>query len=180
MKKILPAVGFACLLALAALAAPPAAAQTEILKTNWELSKLQGKKRLPFVPVTELRVDPSDKLTGRLRTLVTLRNNSARNAEGLVLRYSLRLKLLKKDDPQEKAFWSVPYYVEEVRVTSVKAKAERVARIINFEVAGQLRKLRGSGFSATALKMEIMLCPRQGDDPATTMKETEIVILKRP
>ena len=95
-----------------------------------------------------------------------------------MLRYSLRLRLLKKDDPQEKAFWSVPYYVEEVRVTGVKAKAERVARIINFELQGQLRKLRGSGYSATALKMEIMLSPRHGDEPAALMKETQIEILK--
>ena len=72
----------------------------------------------------------------------------------------------------------MPFYVEEVRVAAVKAGTERQARVINFEFADQLRKLRSSGFAPTALKMEIMLCPRQGDDPAAIMREAVIEILK--
>jgi hypothetical protein len=178
MKKIFSAGGLAFLLALAAFSARPAAAQTEITKIDWELSRLQGKTRVPFAPVTELRADTEQKFTDKLLAVVTLRNDSAKDVEGLVLRYSLRLRLQKAGDPVEKAFWAVPFYFEEVRVSVVKAKAERQARVINFQFQDQLRKLRSSGFVPTALKMEIMLCPRQGDDPAAIIREAVIEILK--
>lgn len=167
-----------CVLALAACPAGPAAAQTEVLKIDWELSKLQAKDRLPYAPVAELRADPALKFTDRLRAAVTLRNSSPRKVEGLVLRYSLRLRLQKAGEPQEKAFWGVPFYTEEVRVAAVKAHSERAARALNFGISEQLRKYRNSGFIPTALKMEVMLYPRQGDDPAGIMKESILEILK--
>ena len=114
----------------------------------------------------------------RLRAVVTLRNASAKKAEGLVIRYSLRLRLLKAGEPQEKAFWGVPFYVEEVRVAAVNAMSERSARMLNFGLADQLGKLRNSGFVPTALKMEAMLCPRLGDDPAAIVRESVLEILK--
>jgi len=178
MKKIFSAGGLALILALSAFSARPAAAQTEITKIDWEVSKLQGKNRIPFAPVAELRADPELKFTDKLRAVVTLRNNSAKDAEGLVLRYSLKLRLQKAGDPQEKAFWAVPFYVEEIRVAAVKAKTERQTRVINFEFPDQLRKLRNSGFLPTALKLEIMVCPRQGDEPLQIIREAVIEILK--
>ena len=178
MKKIFSAGGLAFLLVLSAFSARPAAAQTEITRIDWQLSKLDGKNRIPFAPVTELRADPALKFTDKLLAVVTLRNNSAKDVEGLVLRYSLRMRLLKAGDPAEKSFWSVPFYVEEVRVAAVKASTERQARIINFEFPDQLRKLRSSGFVPTALKLEVMVCPRLGDDPAAIIREAVIEILK--
>lgn len=169
---------FVCVLALAAGLACPAAAQTEILKIDWELAKLEGKNRLPFAAVESLQADPGIKFTSRLRAVVTLRNTSAKKAEGLVIRYSLRLRLLKAGDSQEKAFWGVPFYVEEVRVAAVKAMSERSARVLNFGISEQLRKLRNSGFVPTGLKMEVMLCPRLGDAPAGIMKESVLEVIK--
>lgn len=178
MRKFFSIRILACVLTLAGCLARPAAAQTEILKIDWELSKLQAKKRLPFAPVEALRADPGVKFTDRLRAVVTLRNKSDKKAEGLVVRYSLRLRLLKEGEPQEKAFWGVPYYFEEVRVAAVDAMSERSARALNFGISEQLSKLRNSGFVPTALKMEVMLCPRLGDDPAGIMKEAVLEILK--
>ena len=167
-----------CFLVLAGGLNSPARAQTEIVKINWELAKLEGKNRLPFAPVGALQADPAIKFTGRLRALVTLKNVSPKKAEGLVIRYALRLRLLKAGDPQEKSFWGVPFYVEEVRVAAVNAMSERSARVLNFGISEQLRKLRNSGFTPTALKMEVMLCPRIGDAPAGIVKESVLEIQK--
>jgi hypothetical protein len=158
--------------------AAPAAAQVELTGINWEISKLQGKNRSPYAPVSSLRAAPEVKFTDYLRAIVTLRNPSAKAAEGLVLRYALSLRLLKAGDAPEKAFWSVPFYVEEVRVSKINPSSSRQARVIRFELQNQLNKLNSSGFSPTALKLEVMLAPRQGDSPSAIMREAIIEIIK--
>lgn len=172
LKKL--SVLLAVMLALSA----PAFSQMGITGINWEISRLQGKNRGPFVPVSQLRAAPEARFTGHLRALVALKNPSARAAEGLVLRYALSLRLLKVGEPPEKAFWGVPYFVEEVRVSKVGSGSEYKAKVIRFELQSQLNKLRGSGFTPVALKLEVMLAPRQGDVPAEIMREAVIEIVK--
>jgi len=173
----------ACLSALLAGAAllggvSAASAQTEVSNIGWELSSLAGKTRAPFAPVTELRASPDINFTDNLRAIITLHNPAAKPVEGLVLRYALTLRLLKNGDAPEKAFWGVPFYVEELRVTKIGPKAERQTKVIHFDLPGQLRQLRSSGFVPTAMKLEIMVCPRQGDEPAAIMRSAVIEILK--
>jgi hypothetical protein len=165
----------ACALLLPAV---PAAAQVEITGINWELAKLQGKNRTPYAPVSRLLAAPDAKFTDYLRAIVTLRNPSQKAAEGLVLRYALSLRLLRDGEAADKAFWGVPFYTEEVRVSRVGPASERQARVIRFELQNQLNKLRSSGFSPTALKLEVMLGPRQGDTPSAILREAVIEITK--
>lgn len=163
---------------LAVLAAPLSAAEVSITGISWELARLNGKKRTPYSSVSRLRAAPGVKFTGYLRALVGLRNSSQQAADGLVLRYALRLQLLRDGAPESEAFWCVPFFVEEVRVNMVSPMSERKARVIRFELNNQLAKLRGTGFSPKALKMEVMLGPRQGDDPASVIREAVIEIVK--
>jgi hypothetical protein len=167
----------ACALVCAGTAAS-FASQAELAGIGWELSRLEGKTRSPFAPVTELKASPELKFSDNLRALVTLQNSAAVPAEGLVLRYSLSLRLLRAGDPAEKAFWAVPFSVEEVRVSKVNAASSRQVKLLHLELAEQLRKLRSSGFTPLALKLQVMLCPRQGDEPAAIMRESVIDILK--
>jgi len=158
--------------------AVPASSQVSLVNVSWEISKLAGKNRLPYVPVEDLRAAPEFKFTDNLRAIVTLHNFSSKAAEGLVLRYALRLLLLKTGDAPEEAFWGVPFYVEEVRVSKINPSSERNAKVIRFEIQSQFNKLKGSGFSPSALKMEIMLSPHQGDEPSAIIRESIIKILK--
>lgn len=174
-NNISPAVLAGAVL-LAAVMAWPAAAQTGIAKVGWESSKLEGKKRAPFAAMTELLAAPGGKFTDKVRAVVTLKNPSVKNEEGLVLRYALRLQLVKKGEPREKAFWEVPYYVDELRVAAVKASSEKQARVLNFKIAEQLRRLAGTGFVPVALKMEIMLSPRSGGGLDGLMAESVLEI----
>jgi hypothetical protein len=171
MKSLLMA---AALFALAA----PCAAQTAVTGIGWEVAKLEGKKRAPYAPLAELRADPYSKFSDRLRAVISLRNSGAKKAEGLVLRYALRLRLHKTGDPAEKAFWGAPYYSEELRVAAVGAGAERAARANNFWLGEQLARLRNTGFTATALKIEVMLYPRSGDEPAGLTREAVLEMRK--
>jgi len=167
-----------CAFILCAASALPAFSQVVISDISWEISKLNGKNRSPYARVTELRAAPELKFSDYLRAIVTLRNPSAKAVEGLVLRYALSLRLLKKGDVPEKAFWGVPFYVEEVRISKVNPSSERQAKVIRFELQAQLHKLKNSGFAPSALKMDIMLSPRQGDEPAAIIREAVIEILK--
>ena len=173
-KALVPATA---LLALGLALCRPAAAQTGIVKVDWEISRLQGKDRAPYVPVAELKASPENKFSDNLRAIVTLKNSSVRPVEGLVLRYSVRMLLLKKGDSPEKAFWGVPFHVEEVRVSKIGPSTERSAKILRFELQEQLKKLRGTGFLPTAIKLEVMLCPRQGDEPGGLVRESALNIL---
>ncbi len=177
MKTYKALLSSAAVLVLGLVLCRPAAAQTEIVKVDWEISRLQGKNRSPFVPVSELKASPDTKFSDNLRALVTLKNPSAKPVEGLVLNYSVRLQLLKKGDAPEKAFWGVPFHVEEVRVSSINPGAERTARILRFELREQLKKLRGTGFLPVAIKLEVMLCPRQGDQASGLVRESALNIL---
>lgn len=167
----------ACALFLSAAAITPAFSQIEIVKVGWEISKLAGKDRSPFSPVSELRTAPDFKFPDHLRAIITLRNPTAKPVEGLVLRYALSLRLLKKGDAPEKAFWGVPFLVEEVRVSKVNPSSEKQAKVIRFELQTQLYRLRNSGFEPSALRLDVMLSPRQGDEPAAIIRESIISIL---
>lgn len=174
--SIVPLV-LACALLFSAVG--PAAAEVELTGIKWEISKLQGKNRSPYAPVSVLRASTEVKFTDYLRAIVTLRNPSARAAEGLVLRYALSLRLLRAGDAPANAFWGVPFYVEEVRVSKINPSSSRQARVIRFELQNQLNKLKSSGFSPTALKLEVMLAPRQGDSPSAIMREA-VIEIERP
>ena len=159
-------------------AAPAAASQVSVTGINWELAALQGKKRAPYAPVSALRAAAGAKFTDALRAVVTLRNATPQPVEGLVLRYALSLRLQRNGEGADKAFWAVPFFVEEVRVSRIAPSAERQARVIRFELQGQLNKLRGSGFEPTALKLQIMLSPHSGDAPADIIRESVLEITK--
>lgn len=165
-------------LALLLAGAAPVLAQVEITGIGWQLSTLNGKDRSPYVAVSKLHASPQSKFTDNLRAIVTLRNTSKEAAEGLVLRYSLSLRIIKDGAAPDKAFWCVPFFVEEVRVSKVNAVSQRTAKVIRFDIQNQLNKLKNSGFSPTALKLEVMLTPRQGDEPAAIMREALIDIVK--
>ena len=167
-----------CALFICGFSAAPAFSQVAMTNISWEVSKLAGKNRLPFVPVAELRAAPEVRFSDNLRALVTLRNPSVKPVEGLVLRYALRFRLVKEGDAPEKAFWGVPFYFEEVRVSKVNPSSEKQARIIRFDLTAQLNRLKGSGFLPSALKLEVMLSPRPGDEPASIIRESTLEILK--
>ncbi len=174
MRNTLTIAALCCVILACSPGSAPA--QIEITGVSWELSRLEGKNRGPYVPVSRLRASPDTRFSDHLRALVTLRNSAPRAAEGLVLRYALSLRLLKNGEPEEKAFWSVPFYVEEVRVSRVNPNSQRQAKVIRFELQNQLSRLRGSGFLPTAMKLEVMLNPRRGDSPSAIMREAVIEI----
>jgi hypothetical protein len=169
---------FLTLLAMPLLC-PLLGAQVQINKIDWQVSRVEGKIKRPFEPILELKLEPYRKYLNKLRAVVSVRNLSAKPAEGLVLRCALSLHIVKTDSTADAGFWAVPFRVEEVRVSRIRPGAVYEAKLINFVLNEQFKKLNQTGFWADALKLQVMLDPRFGDEPAEIIKEA-VIDIKKP
>ena len=156
----------------------PLRAQVQINKVDWQTSRAEGKITRPFETITELKLAPYQKYLNKFRAVVTAQNASAKPAGGLVLRCALSLHLIKISDASDGGFWAVPFRVEELRISRIKPGGVYDAKLIHFELNEQLSKLKNTGFWVDALKLQVMLDPKPGDDPAKIMKEAVISITK--
>ena len=157
----------------------PLRAQVGIDKIDWQVSRVEGKASLPFEPILDLKLEPYQKYLNKFRAVVSVRNLSAKPAGGLVLRCALSLHLVKLEDASGAGFWAVPFRVEELRVSRIRPGGVYEAKLIHFVLNEQLKKLRNTGFWVDALKLQVMLDPRQGDIPAEIIKET-VIDIKKP
>ena len=158
---------------------PVLRAQVRISAIDWQISRAEGKTALPFETITELKLEPYRKYLTKFRAVVTAQNSSAKPAEGLVLRCALSLHLVKLSSAADTGFWAVPFRTEELRISRIKPGASYEARLIHFTLNPQLNKLKNTGFWVDALKLQVMLDPRLGDEPARIMKET-VISIKKP
>ncbi|HOW90244.1 MAG TPA: hypothetical protein PL037_08165 [Elusimicrobiales bacterium] len=175
-KKI-PACVCAALIALPFLISG-AEAQLRLDGINWEVSAVEGKRSMPYKPIQELRLEPYRKYTDKLRAIVSVKNEYSRPAEGLVLRYALSLHVVRTTVPADAGFWAVPFRTEELRISQIKAGGAYGARLIHFVLNEQLRKLNNTGFWVDALKLQVMLDPRSGEEPSRIIKEDVIAIVR--
>ena len=173
--------GFPIILLLAALPflSRTLQAQVQINSIDWQVSRAEGKEKLAFEPILELKLAPYQKYLNKFRAVVNIRNSSARPVEGLVLKCALSLRVVKLSDAQQAGFWAVPFRVEEVRVSRIQPGGVYEAKLIHFVLNEQLKKLKNTGFWVDALKLQVMLDPRLGDEPARIMKEAVINIKKQ-
>ena len=160
------------------LLCPPLHAQVQIDRIDWQVSRAEGKEQLSFEPILELKLEPYQKYLNKFRAVVNVQNPSANPVEGLVLRCALSLHIIKLSDAADAGFWAVPFRVEELRISQIQPGGMYEAKLIHFVLNEQLKKLKNTGFWVDALKLQVMLDPRQGDDPARIMKEAAINIKK--
>ena len=153
-----------------------AGAQVRVTSISWESSAPKAKTWTPFAPVTELKLAADRTIKDKLRAVFTVRNSSQAAVEGLVLRYALRLRLVKDGDAPENGVWGVPFRVEELRLAKAPAGESRQVRAIRFELGEQIKKLSGTGFWFDALKLEVMVEPRQGDELPGITQESILAV----
>ena len=161
------------------LSCPALRAQVQINAIDWQISRTENKVTLPFETITELKLEPYQKYLNKFRAVVTAQNSSANPAEGLVIRCALSLHLVKLASAGDPGFWAVPFRTEELRISRIKPGAAYQAKLIHFTLNEQLNKLKNTGFWVDALKLQVMLDPRPGDEPARIMKET-VISIKKP
>ncbi|MBI4802120.1 MAG: hypothetical protein HY796_06315 [Elusimicrobia bacterium] len=161
------------------ISGPALSAQVRINKIDWQVSKVQGQKKLPFEAISEIILESYQKFPHKLRAVVTAQNTSAKPAGGLVLRCALSLHIVRLGDAADTGFWAVPFRVEELRISQIRPAGFYEAKLIHSRLNEQLKKLKNTGFWADALKLAVMLDPRQGDDPAAIIRES-VISIKKP
>ena len=154
----------------------PLRAQVRVTSISWESSVPKAKNWTPFAPVTELKLAANRKMKDKLRAVFTVHNSSRVAMEGLVLRYALRLRLVKNGDAPENGVWGVPFRVEELRLAKAPAGESRQVRAIRFELNEQIKKLSGTGFWFDALKLEVMVEPRRGEELSGITQESVLAV----
>ncbi|MCG2725783.1 MAG: hypothetical protein L6420_05935 [Elusimicrobia bacterium] len=139
-------------------------AQITIQNIDWQVSKARGTKRLPFVGMKKVLIKPKSKISEKIRILVSVLNEGDKIVEGLVLRYSLNFRIVKLNSADDTAIWSVPFRIEELRISKICPSCSQTVKIINTGISNELKKLKNNGFWIDAIGMEIMIEPRKGDD----------------
>lgn len=171
--------------AIAALAAfffvftPRLSAQVRLTGIDWQVSKVQEPKKLLFEAIPDIRLELYQKFPYKLRAVITVRNASAKPAGGLVLRCALSLHIVRLSDPADQGFWAVPFRVEELRISKIAPSGSYEAKMLHSQLNEQLKKLRNTGFWVDALKLAVMLEPRQGDSPDEIIRES-VINIKKP
>lgn len=107
-----------------------------------------------------IKLKPEGKLENYYRLEITVKNFSQKAAEGLLLKYSLRL-FLKKGD---KIYKDVSYLSEDIRISRLSAGEEKKIYVYNTDLSEQIRRLKNSGFEPAFLELEIAKEARKGDE----------------
>ncbi len=154
-------------------------AQVQINKIDWQISRADSKEKQLFEPILEVKLEPYQKYLDKLRAVVSVQNLAAKQAEGLVVKCALSLHIVKTSDPATSGFWAVPFRTEELRISLIQPGGVYEAKLIHFVLNEQLKKLKNTGFWVDGLKLQVMMDPRQGDEPARIMKEA-VLDIKKP
>jgi hypothetical protein len=125
-----------------------------------------GKKNVgkqKYETVSVLRLTEGSSSVRPLRIVVSLDNKASKAAEGAVLRCAFSMRLVKAGVGGEGA-WAVPFMVEERRIAKVKSASSVDVKVYGIDMKPYLARLKGTGIWPDAVKVQLMVEPRQGDD----------------
>lgn len=147
------------LTALLAVCAPSFAA-VEVRNIRWQV---QDKKSVAakgyFINVSELPVGFDSVKNPRFRVVAELFNNGPRPAEASIVRSAFYFRLVKISEPAKPGVWAVPFYIEERRVSKIKAAQTLEIFIQEADIKPFLSRLRASGYWVDGIRVELMVGP---------------------
>ena len=163
MKVWKLALGLGAVVALG----PGARAEAVLESAGWQSAR-RG-------PVNGARWEDAQTAAGGalLRGKATLKNRGPKPAEPLVLRYAMAARLVKKDGSGEGA-WGVPFLVDHTRVAKIPPNQVISVPLMNPVVDLYLRRMARHGLRAAALKVQVMIEPRDGAEPAVVENVLEL------
>lgn len=152
--------------------AVPARAQLVLESVAWQAARVERGRVVSWQDVKRLDDGPP-KLDARVRARVVLRNDGARKAEGVLLRYSMTTKLLSAAGQPGAGVWGIPFNVDARRVPAVAPnRTVEVPLEINPALPDHLRRLARAGWWPEELKIQAMLEPRSGDAAIQTQESS--------
>jgi len=116
-----------------------------------------------YYPTKEILLNAKNNFLYRYRIVINLKNATGEVAEGIVYRYSISAKFKKKGRTEE-GVWSIPFFIDEIRISKLLAGAEKKIYIFDLNLQESLNRIKASDFEIESLKIEIMKEPKKGDE----------------
>lgn len=151
----------------------------ELSGVRWQFSQgLKPAMKPKFSDVQEIKIPVDGKMPCRLRAMAVLENKSAKNSDGIVVRVAVTARLVKVSAPEQPGVWDLPFWIDERRVAELKAGAKKEAAIPNIDLQKYLKRLQKTGFWIDALKIQLAVEPRAGEDFGANMSEAVLNVTR--
>ncbi|HOX21946.1 MAG TPA: hypothetical protein PLL10_00665 [Elusimicrobiales bacterium] len=166
MKKFALSSVFILTCSLAAWAGP------ELSGVRWQYSPgLKPAVKHKFSDAQEIKIPVDGKMQGLLRAMVSLENKTGKDSGGIVLRVAVSARLIRAASPEQPGVWDLPFWIDERRVAELKAGAKKEAPIPNIDLQKYLKRMQKTGYWIDALKIQLAVEPRAGEDFGSNMSE---------
>jgi hypothetical protein len=160
--------------ALAAAGAGAASAEAALEGVHWQTGRADGA-RVVWQDAKSVS-SHAPKLDARVRARLVIKNDGAKNDEGLLLRYAAIARV--SSGAGTAAAWAVPFVVDEKHVPKVAAgKMIDVPIDLGPALDLYLKRLARSGWWLDRIKVQVMLEPREG---AKALQLVEDVVEIKP
>ena len=170
----------ALLLPLLVLSAPRGAAAEVLLKSIvWHTASTAKGDSRAYTPVERWVLPPGPRLPAKARALVTIVNRGPKAAEAVVLRYAVTARLVKLGEEGKEGVWTVPFWLEERRVSRVKPNQAKDVPIDHMLLEMFLKKAYRAGYWIDGLKIHVMVEPRAGEGFAQRILEQVLPVAVR-
>lgn len=146
-----------------ASAASPASAELVLRGISWQAPTPPGAKARGFTAIERWIQPAAAKLLRRPRAVITVANRGPKAAEGVVLRYAVTARMSKVGEEGKEGTWTVPFFLASVRVPRVGANQTKEVPLKDLVLDVFLKKSFRSGYWPDALKIQVMVEPRNGE-----------------
>lgn len=148
--------------ALAAAGAGRASAEILLEGVHWQVGHVEGGRVAAWQDLKVLDDGPP-KLDNRLRARLVIKNDGAKDEDGLLLRFSLTARVAPAAGAVAEGTWAVPFIVDEKRVPKVGA-GKMIEAPLDAGAALDLyvRRLARAGWWPDRIKVQAMIEPRPG------------------
>lgn len=131
-------------------------ADLTIANPKWMQSGITGKK----ATVKQIEVQKDFKIP-KILISADITNNFKENAEAIILKYAISFHV--KDSDSEDGIWTVPVWLDEVRIAIIKPGQTKNIDIPNIKIAEFLKRFRAAGLSPDKIKADLMIEPHKND-----------------
>ena len=155
-----------------------ACAEIVIRDVNWQLALQVAKKQRSYHDIRQWLFPPTDKAKIRARAMLRLGNKGTDDETAVLLRYAFTARL-RKTGSKENGAWTVPFHVEEKRITVFKKMSDMdvplpINRVALYAYLGRMFR---AGYWPDAFKVQIMVEPRAGESFDGRLLEKELSVI---
>jgi hypothetical protein len=166
----------ACFLVLFTIANTQASLVFKNIIWQRSVSEKPGPK-VRFKTIKKLKFAKNKINPAKLRIVIKIKNTGKETIKATIIRCAFYMKLIDLGDKTQKPLQTVPFEIEERRVSIIKPGKTAYIKTTSFSLINYLKRLKNTGFWIDEIKTEIMIEPRAGDDLSENITQSTIKVL---